>query len=165
MNTLKIERLIEMMVARISTAQLQIECRELDLNQPGVHGRTPLMVAAAEGLLTAIKTLVRNGASVHAAGHYNMTALHEAAANGEATVARYLISLGARVDVQTTQGVTPLMCAAAGDSAEVTRMLLEAGADPTKTDHSGATAIDVAYEKGAHQVVDVISSYRKGINQ
>ncbi|WP_237350458.1 MULTISPECIES: ankyrin repeat domain-containing protein [Rhizobium] len=51
------------------------------------------MVSAAEGLLAAVKTLVRKGASVHAVGRAEMTALHEASANGEAAVANYLLPL------------------------------------------------------------------------
>ncbi|WP_245313598.1 ankyrin repeat domain-containing protein [Rhizobium sp. R635] len=71
------------------------------------------MVSAAEGLLAAVETLVRNGASVDAAGRGEVMALHEASANGEAAVANYLLSLGADVNAETVDGVTPLMCAAA----------------------------------------------------
>ena len=82
------------------------------MNKVGVQRRTPLMVSAAEGLLAAVETLVRNGASVHAIGRGEMTALHEASANAEAAVANYLLSLGADVNAETADGVTPLMCAA-----------------------------------------------------
>lgn len=105
----KIEHFIERIVAGASQAQLEIESKELDLNKVGIHGRTPLMVSAAEGLLAAVETLVRNGASVHAIGRGEMTALHEASANGKAAVANYLLSLGADVNAETVDGVTPLM--------------------------------------------------------
>lgn len=158
-NHLKIQHLIESIVAGASTAQLEIECNGLDLNEVGIHGRTPLMVAAAEGLVAVVGTLVRNGASVRATGHYQTTALHEAAVNGEAAVVNYLVSLGAEVDAATTQGVTPLMCAAAWRSTEVAKLLLENGADRTKRDCNGATAADTASEKGEDATANLINSY------
>lgn len=155
----KIEHFIERIVAGASLAQLEIESKELDLNKVGIHGRTPLMVSAAEGLLAAVETLVRNGASVHAIGRGEMTALHEASANGEAAVANYLLSLGADVNAETADGVTPLMCAAAWGSTEVAKLLLENHADLTKTDRTGAAAADIAREKGEDDAADLINSY------
>ncbi|WP_261332666.1 ankyrin repeat domain-containing protein [Rhizobium leguminosarum] len=155
----KIEHFIERIVAGASQAQLEIESKELDLNNVGIRGRTPLMVSAAEGLLAAVETLVRNGASVHALGRGEITALHEASANGEAAVANYLLSLGADVNAETADGVTPLMCAAAWGNTEVAKLLLENHADLTKTDRTGATAADIAREKGEGGAADLINSY------
>lgn len=155
------EHLITSIVNGASTIQLEIECRELNLNEVGIHGRTPLMVAAAEGLLAVVQTLVRIGASVHATGSGQMTALHEASANGEATVANYLLSLGAEIDAETIDGSTPLMCAAAWGNLEVVKLLLEHGADRTKTDRTGATAAEAAREKGEDNTAELINSYSK----
>ncbi|WP_257166598.1 ankyrin repeat domain-containing protein [Bradyrhizobium sp. SRS-191] len=109
----KIERLIQRILAGALPEQLDIESMQLDLNDLGLHGRTPLMVSAAEGLLATAEILVRSGASVHVTGHYRTTALHEAAANGQTVIANFLLSAGADVNAETAQGVTPLMCAAA----------------------------------------------------
>jgi ankyrin repeat protein len=156
-----IEHLIKSIVAGASTVQLESECNQLDLNEVGIDGRTPLMVAAAEGFFAAVETLVRNGASVHATGRGQMTALHEASANGEAAVANYLLSLGAEVNAETIDGVTPLMCAAAWGNLGVAKLLLENGADRTKTDRTGATAADIAHEKCEDSTADLINSYSK----
>ncbi|HTI70830.1 MAG TPA: ankyrin repeat domain-containing protein [Candidatus Limnocylindria bacterium] len=158
-NQPSIEHIINSIMGGASINQLEIECQELDLNEIGREGRTPLMMAVVEGLLPIIETLVRNGASVHFPGHYQMTALHEAAASGKAAVAKYLLSLGAKVDAETIQGVTPLMCAAAWGNTEVVKLLLENGADRTKTDRRGATATDIALEKGERNTADLIASY------
>jgi uncharacterized protein len=157
----KIEHLIESIVTGVSTVQLETECIGLDPNEVGIHGRTPLMVAAAEGNFAAVETLVRNGASVLVIGRGRMTALHEASANGQATVVNHLLSLGAEVNAETIDGVTPLMCAAAWGNTEVAQLLLENGADPTRTDRAGATAADIAYEKGEDNTAGLISSYER----
>src|SRR5688572_30724722 len=111
-NQAKLEQLIKSIGNGASAAQLQSECDGLNLNDIGIHGRTPLMVAAAAGLLPAVETLVRSGAAVRSSGRYQMTALHEAVANDHVAVARYLLSSGADINAETVDGATPLMCAA-----------------------------------------------------
>jgi ankyrin repeat protein len=160
----KIERVIEGIVKGASIVQLEIECKDLELNDVGIHGRTPLMVAAAQGFLVVAEMLVKYGASVHTTGARQMTALHEASANGKTAIAKYFLSLGAEVDAVTTDGVTPLMCAAAWGNIEVTTLLLESGADWAKTDRTGATASDIAREKGEDDTADLIDSYSKSQN-
>jgi ankyrin repeat protein len=155
-----IEHLIKNIAAGTPAVEIETECNELDLNTVGIHGRTPLMVAAAEGFLEVVQVLVQKGASVRATGHSHITALHEASANGEATVAKYLLSLGAEIDAKTADGVTPLMCAASWGNLEVAKLLLENRADPTKTDRSGATASDIAIEKNEHKTAELINSFK-----
>jgi ankyrin repeat protein len=160
----KIEKVIESIVAGASITQIVIECNDIELDHVDIHGRTPLMVAAAHGSLAAVEALVRCGASVHASGVRQMTALHEASANGKTKITEYLLSLGARVYAVTTDGVTPLMCAAAWGNIEVTALLLESGADLTRTDRTGATASDIAREKGEGDAADLIDSYAQSRN-
>jgi uncharacterized protein len=157
----KVERLIEQIIARASTGELEAQAHGLDLSQVDVHGRTPLMVAAAEGFHAAAEILVQKGASVHSVGSGNITALHEAAANGRVAVANYLLSIGAKVDAETIDGVTPLMCAAAWGNIEVARLLLRRGADFNRADCSGSTAADIAREKGEDGTADMINAYAR----
>jgi uncharacterized protein len=161
----KLEHLIQSIVAGATAIQLEAECSGLDLNEVGIHGRTPLMVAAAEGLFAAVETLVRNGASVHAIGRSHMTPLHEASANGQSVIANYLLSLGAKVNAETIDGVTPLMSAVAWGNVESAKILLENGADLTRIDCRGASAVDIAREKGEDRAADMIESYARSHRQ
>ena len=61
-NQPKIEHLIKSIANGASTVQLEIESKEVDLDEVGMHGRTPLMVAAAEGFLSVNAFI--NGARV-----------------------------------------------------------------------------------------------------
>jgi uncharacterized protein len=154
-----IEQLIEHIVAGVPSVQLEMECKGVDLNEIGKHGRTPLMAAAVQDSLEVVEALVRNGASVQAAGIRQMTALHEASANGRTKIANYLLLHGAGIDEVTADGVTPLMCAAAWGNLEVAKLLLESGADWSRTDHAGATASDIAREKGEDNTADLIDAW------
>jgi ankyrin repeat protein len=122
------------------------------------EGRTPLMVAAAQGHLQAIEALVRSGVSVNATGMGRMTALHEAAANGHGAAVKMLLLAGADIDSLTVDNATPLMCAAAWGYLDVAKLLLENGADSKRVDRYGDTAAEIAREKGENSVADFLDA-------
>jgi ankyrin repeat protein len=156
----KLERLIKSILAKAPPEQLEMECVGLDLNQVGMHGRTPLQMAAAFGTVAAVDVLIRKGASLHNTGRRDgFTALHEASIEGNIEIAKYLLSLGAGIDAATPDGTTPLMCAAAWANNEVVKLLLKSGADRTKTNFRGDTAADCASEKCEDETADLIKSY------
>lgn len=155
----RIEQIINNIIGRVPLG-LADDVDEPDLNQVGVRGRTPLMVAAAEGNVGAVDALVRKGASVGATGDRSMSALHEASANGHTSVVGHLLNLGADVNAFTIDGVTPLMCAAAWGHLDAAKLLLENGANAGSVDRSGATAVDIAREKGEDFVADLIDTYQ-----
>jgi len=134
----------------------------ININDVGSSGRTPLMTAASIGLDKVIEWLVTCGASVESTGIEGMTALHEASANGNLRVVTRLLELGAKVDVVTLKGVTPLMCAAAWGHLVVAEKLISFGAKTEKTDSIGASAIDIAREKGEDLVVNFLESGLRG---
>lgn len=153
-----IKRLIQSLVARDPEFLQEIQCKELDLNEVGTHGRTLLMVAAAENLITEAEALIQNGAAVRASVRFHGTALHEACSHGHARIINLLLSHGAELNAITDQGITPLMCAAAFGNIEATRVLLENGADWDSVDHTGVSAVDIAREKGEDSVADFIDA-------
>lgn len=152
-----IDQLITKLLSSGLTAS-DISDAGIDPNELSSHGRTLLMAAASEGLREAIETLVSVGASVSAVGTSRITALHEASANGHDRVAFRLLELGAAVDAETDDGVTPFMCAAAWGHVEVAKLLLSHGADRKHKDETGASAADIAEEKGEQAFVEFLDS-------
>ena len=87
---------------------------------------------------------------------HGMTNLHEAAANGDALTVLQLLLSGASVNAPSVEGVTPLMCAAAWGHVEVARILIEHGANIDLTDRRGATAYEIAGEKGENHMASFL---------
>jgi uncharacterized protein len=157
-NRPAVDRLIEDLLAGDPLAAVPPMPDGLDLDEVGTHGRTPLMVVAAEGLLATAEVLVRAGASARTVGQYQMTALHEAAANGHVQMVEFLLSHRAELDAKTVQGVTPLMCAAAWGYTTVVGLLLARGANSKLTDQAGSTAADIAREKNEDAAAELIEA-------
>ena len=159
-KNLNIDHLIESIAAFAPIKNLESLCEGLNLDETGKYGRTPLMVAAAEGFSDAVDMLITKGASVKALGTKKISALHEASANGATEVVDHLIKSGAEVDAVSEDGVTPLMCAAAWGCRDVAELLLNNGADKFLTDHLGVTAADIAREKGEDKTAEFIDGYK-----
>ena len=133
----------------------------VDLSIVSSSGRTPLMLAASEGLNDILVALLNSGAPVNAAGEEGMTALHEAASNGHTSTVLKLIGSGAIIDAETLDGITPLMCAAAWGHVDAARVLLEHGADIERCDKRGGTAYDIACEKGENRTADFLKEIKR----
>ncbi|MFN7222296.1 MAG: ankyrin repeat domain-containing protein [Burkholderiales bacterium] len=159
-NLQKLDAVIERIVNKSTPVSIELACRDVDLDQVGSNGQTPLMVAASEGQLAAAEQLVRCGASVNVfAGFTNSTPLHQAAGEGHAPLVRFLLSQGADINAESKGSVTPLMVAAAWGQLDVVRLLLESGADWSRTDDRGGNATDSAREKGEDLVANFIETW------
>ena len=106
----------------------------------------PLIDAARNGDVEAVRSLLADGADASMAEGDGMTALHWAAERGHAVVAELLLSADAAVEATTRVGsYTPLHLASRGGHGSIVRALLEAGADPrAATEHSGVTPLHLA---------------------
>lgn len=153
-----IDQLIRKLLGSSSSLASEIEAYDYDLEEVGTQGRTALMIAASEGLEEAFEILIAKGAKVTTTGDRLMTPLHEASANGHTRLLVRLAELGANVNAKTKDGITPLMCAAAWGHVESARLLVDLGADCSRVDCTGATAIDIALEKGQDEVAGVLEA-------
>jgi ankyrin repeat protein len=134
MNTLKRSRLpIAVLLFAVLTAAVPL-------------ADVPLIEAVKRGDVTAVRTLLRQGADPNAAQGDGLTALHVAAETGQLEITRLLLDANATVDARSRLGgYTPLHLAARSGQAAVVGALLDAGADPkVVTTTSGATPLHLA---------------------
>lgn len=111
-------------------------------NVVDAKGDTPLMVAAANGQLDAVLSLIKRGADLGKEGAW--TALHYAASAGSVPVIQALVAAGAPVDIRSENATTPLMMAARAGREEAVRKLLQLGADPALVNDAGFNAAGYA---------------------
>ena len=122
----------------------------------------PLIDAARNGDVEAVRSLLSEGADVNAAQGDGMTALHWAAELGHTAVADLLLSVGADVGAKTRIGsYTPLHLASRSGNGPIASALLDAGANPqATTTNSGVTPLHLAAAAlGAAEVVTELLMY------
>ncbi len=125
---------------------------------PVAGNPSPLVEAAREGDIDAIRALVRSGADVNAAEGDGMTALHWAAHRNHAEAVEVLLYAGARLELRTRLGgYTPLLVAAAAGADEALALLLEAGGDvAARTTPGGSSALHFAAASGNARAVEIL---------
>ena len=107
----------------------------------------PLLLAAYEGDVTTVKSLIDQGADVNQKDNSGMTALIWAASEGRLDVTKVLLAKGADVNVMHKQSyVTPLMAAAFSGHAELVQLLLTKGSKINAKNVDGITALMLAIE-------------------
>ncbi len=115
--------------ARPSRLASAIKTDAAGINRRGDGGSTPLMWAAVEHDIDAVRALLAAGADVKAKNDAGATALMWAIP--DRPIVSLLIERGADVNARTTDGRTPLLRAAGiYGAADLVRSLLDAGADP-----------------------------------
>src|SRR5215475_2381234 len=90
---------------------------------------TRLSVAAMNGDMATVQSLLNEKADVNAAQGDGTTALHWAAYRDDVEMTRALLQAGGRNDVRTRLGdITPLYMAAKNGNATIVDLLIKAGA-------------------------------------
>lgn len=105
------------------------------------HRNTALHLAAAQPIL--LSKLLRYGLDPNALNLHRATPLHCAAEESGASV-RTLVDAGSMVNAQDCDLWTPLHHAVYIRCFETAQALMKLGADPTVSDRSGVTALDLA---------------------
>ena len=115
--------------------------RLVDVNERGMWGNTPLLVATQYGHANVALVLLQAGADARAENERHATALHYSCADGRIDVCRALVDNDADanppaaavhhpcVDGGRTLLLTPLSAAAIGGHVEIARLLLQHGAE------------------------------------
>jgi ankyrin repeat protein len=100
-----------------------------------------LIIAAEEGRVEEIKTLIKSGADFNAKDHNDETPLHHASKKGRTEAIITLISLGADFNAKNDIGDTPLHLASREGHAEAIRTLITLGADIDAKNDFGDTPL------------------------
>jgi uncharacterized protein len=135
---------------------------------PAIRGQAaadnPLVIAAKNGDLPAVRALITKRADVNVPGNDGSSALLWAAYNGEVEMTRALLAAGAVVDFANRYGVTPLLQASRTGDAAVMQLLLEAGAKPTRWNPEGETPLMAASRAGRVEAVRLLLSRGSLVN-
>ena len=124
-------------------------------------GRTPLLLAVAEGNMDMVVYLTRNMADVRIADNDGLSCLILAVILGHSEMVAYLASLSDRdeshcnvnLNHKASNGCTALHAAVATKDVAVVEHLLAAGADVDVRDSNGRTAVILASHSGQLSVV------------
>jgi ankyrin repeat protein len=132
-----------------------------------VIGRSapPLVVAARDGDVAAVRAMLEAGASAGAAEPDGTTALHWAARGEFEEIVRLLLDAGAGPDAASRYGMTPLIVASANRSGGATRLLLEAGADPNLANPDGQTPLMTAARGGSTASLAALLEHGAEVNR
>lgn len=133
--------------------------RSADANVALTNGLTPLHEAAANGSIRTCNLLLEHKAQLEATTPSG-TALHFAVSENREKTAEMLIKRGANVNAVNSKGVTPLMFACLMNKPVVAKELLVANADLTITITGGITALHMASETGATDIVKLFLETR-----
>ncbi|KXZ45878.1 hypothetical protein GPECTOR_49g462 [Gonium pectorale] len=124
---------------------------------------TPLLIAAKNGHVDAIRALLQAGANREAANKTGWTALHIAAQNGHVAAVAALLKAGANKEAAKENGATPLFIAAKNGHVKVVVALLQKDANKDMTNKKGATPLFIAAKNGHVEVVAAL--LQKGANK
>ncbi|WP_264338448.1 ankyrin repeat domain-containing protein [Wolbachia endosymbiont (group A) of Cheilosia soror] len=124
-----------------------------------------LLEAAREGNIEEVKSLISEGANVHAQDRFGNAPLHWAAGNDNTGAINALLAAGAHVNKENDWGYTPLYLAATYSCKEGVEVLLRANADVNKEGKLfGYTPLHSAAKKDSKEVVEVLLNNGANVN-
>jgi hypothetical protein len=108
-----------------------------------------LLIAAADGSLSRVKSSLADGANVNAKRSNGTTALHSACSRGYFEIVQYLVENGADMNIRGGEdNDTPLIWAVYNERNNISKFLIDNGANINSRDKHGKSALNYAYERG-----------------
>ena len=128
-------------------------------DRPAPHQPSTLALAATEGDLMAVETLLNSGANPNQVDQLGWTPLSLAVAEGKRDVVDKLLEFGADANIKNLAGRTALMFACRYGFADLAEKLIDHGADPNVMPVlPEPNALMVAAQFGHEQVVRLLLS-------
>ncbi len=147
-------------VEKTSNGVLSLE--PMEAINPGVQNKEKkpqmtLHFAAQEGKEEIVKSLLKDGALVNAAGQQGQTPLHIAAYNGQDSIVKILLENGADANIKNENGLTPIFLAISQGKVKAAKLLLEAkNATTNPTDSNGLTPLHKSATVGNKEMVQLL---------
>ena len=123
------------------------------------EGLTPLMVAAVNDKVQAVKCLLKQGADPSLQDNTGWDVLHCASQGGNSEVMELMLSHVSYIDSTTKEGVTSLMIAAGNDKLQAVKYLLKQGADPSLQNNDGWNVLHFASVSDNVAIMEEILSH------
>ncbi|XP_054643652.1 ankyrin repeat domain-containing protein 50 [Dunckerocampus dactyliophorus] len=122
-----------------------------------IEGRTPLILAAQEGHLSAVRLLLDRRSPIDHRAYDGHSALSATLLEGHAEVAELLMRRGADTDVRDAEGRPLLYLLVLEGRLDMATLLIEKGGVPMESrDSEGRTALHVAAWQGSVDMVDLL---------
>ncbi len=119
---------------------------------------TKLLIAARNGNLKEVRSLISQATDVNVRDQYGWTPLLWASMNGHTDIVRVLLVSGANPNTRNKYEWTPLMWAAGQGYTEIVRSLLSFGARINAQDRNGWTALMWAWDSNQPQIVAILKN-------
>nr|XP_006812881.1 PREDICTED: transient receptor potential cation channel subfamily A member 1-like [Saccoglossus kowalevskii] len=132
------------------------------INDDEADGRTPLLLASAEGHAKVVQHLLRVGADIASRDEHRRTALAIASKEGHSDVVKILIKNHAEIDATDKNRNTSLHLSAANGNSGCTKILLEKGAaNPTLLNDKFENCLDIATSNLQEDAAAVIVNHKR----
>ena len=138
--------------------------RDQFVKEMGIKGLIDLHVTAGLNLPVLTKSLLDQGAGVHARDEKGHTPLHYAAWENASETAEVLLNSGADVKARDEKSATPLHSAALGNARKTVEVLLNNGADVHARDEKGHTPLHYAADGNASETAEVLLNSGADVN-
>ncbi|MEJ1959600.1 MAG: ankyrin repeat domain-containing protein [Nitrosomonadales bacterium] len=122
------------------------------------NGQTPLIIAAINGQIGVVRSLIVHGAGLNLYDEGKYTALHWAAYYHHGEIVADLIKAGADINVVQNSGDTPLSLAVTRGHLDVVKVLLENRATPNIAENT-KSPLAIALRKKNTEMIALLKQY------
>ena len=131
---------------------------EISVDTKDATGTTPLMNAAPNGYVQAVKGLIKRGADPSLINNEGWSSLHFAAHCGDPNIIDLILPHVSDIGSKNADGATPLIIAVRHRNLQIVKQLLEWGANPLTKDNNGHDSLYLASSRDS-DVLDLLLSH------